>query len=575
MELHLAVAKIRGTVLNMSTHLVARELAGVLAIVQPRCIVADVALQPQLLSALRDVPRDAHTDIRTTHVLWLNPVGDHDVAAVAVNASGVVSTRAAPLLCMVQRGFEALLHATFATHHLGPESVLGADSATAVCPPQWGAANAPRSQTKGVIFDFGPGTGSLAMSTRLAVGVMQATDVVTGAAPSVPSIAGGAPAGASTSVADMHALVTAAVRSVLGEVVDDAEQSILAAGVDSRVALQCHAAVEKALDSKLPVTLVFDYPTISAIVGYVSTRMLGDSDTPPLPQHLAAGEGPVAAVCQVGSVRSNLPVAGESISDIDSSQQLSPVPDSLSTVPFARWDVNVPPAFDSGSKPMAHFGGFVAKVELFDTQLFACASSEAILMDPQQRLLLELSVSPLAAARVSSSAGSVYVGSFFQEYAARTALEQHATLRGSSFSATGIASSVVSGRLSFTYGMNGPSLTVQTACSSSLVAAHLGRQCLAQRTSAFALAAGVNMLLDPLSTAMFSSAAMLAADGRCKALDARADGYVRAEAVGLLTMSRVAEAAFVVDRPACFFAGSAVNQDGRSTSLTGERAHSP
>ena len=535
MELHLAVAKIRGTVVNVNTHLVARELAGVLAIAQPRCIVADVALQPQLLSALRDMPR-----MRTTHVLWVEPVGEPE-AAVAVT----------PLLCVVQQ-----LHATLATHHLGPEIVLAADSATA----------------KGVIFDFGPGTGSLAMSTRLAVGVMRATDVVTGA---VPSIAGGASAGAPTSVADMHALVTAAVRSVLGEVVDDAEQSILAAGVDSRVALQCHAAVEKALDSKLPVTLVFDYPTISAIVGYVSTRMLGDSDTPPLPQHLAAGEGPVAAVCQVGSVRSNLPVAGESISDIDSSQQLSPVPDSLSTVPFARWDVNVPPAFDSGSKPMAHFGGFVTDVETFDAQLFACASSEATLMDPQQRLLLELSVSPLAAARVSSSAGSVFVGSFFQEYAARTALEQHATLRGSSFSATGIASSVVSGRLSFTYGMNGPSLTVQTACSSSLVAAHLGRQCLAQRTSVFSLAAGVNMLLDPLSTAMFSSAAMLAADGRCKALDARADGYVRAEAVGLLTMSRVAEAAFVVDRPACFFAGSAVNQDGRSTSLTGKPAHSP
>ena len=374
----------------------------------------------------------------------------------------------------------------------------------------------------------------------------------------------------------MRDTITAAVRSALGEVVDNPDESILAAGVDSRVALQCHAAVEKALATKLPVTLVFDYPTVSAIVGYVSTLMAGVSDTPAPSQHLAAGESAAAAVCQVGSVRSKLPVAGTSISDSDSSQQpLGPVPDSLCTVPLARWDVNVPPAFDSGSKPMASFGGFVTDVETFDAQLFACASSEATLMDPQQRLLLELSVSLLAAARVSSPNGSVYVGNFFQEYAARTALEQHATLRGSSFSATGIASSVVSGRLSFTYGMNGPSLTVQTACSSSLVAAHLGRQCLAQRTSAFSLAAGVNMLLDPLSTAMFSSAAMLAADGRCKALDARADGYVRAEAVGLLTMSRVAEAAFVVDRPACFFAGSAVNQDGRSTSLTGKPAHSP
>jgi hypothetical protein len=74
MELHFAVSKIRGRVLNMSTHPAARELAGVLATAQPRCIVADVALQPQLLNALRDV----HTDARTTHVLWLDPRGDHD-----------------------------------------------------------------------------------------------------------------------------------------------------------------------------------------------------------------------------------------------------------------------------------------------------------------------------------------------------------------------------------------------------------------------------------------------------------------------------------------------------------------
>ena len=368
------------------------------------------------------------------------------------------------------------------------------------------AAARPPAQLDGVILDFGPGTGTLAMTARLTTGVMRATDLIRGPAQSAAR-SGGDGGGACVVSAELRSQITAVVQSVLGDdVVNDPDEAF---NVDSRLALRLHGVIEKATELTLPVTLCFDYPTVAAVADFVTDLLRADTDTPPPPQHLAAGEGAAVALCQVGAVRSKLPVSGAAIADSDSSQQpLGPVPDSLAHVPFARWDANVPPAFDSTTKPTARFGGFVEDVEEFDAQLFGCGSSEATLMDPQQRLLMELSMRALAAARVTSSFGGVVVGSFVHEYAALIPLER-GPLRGSSFSATGISGSVMSGRLSFTYGLSGPSLTVQTACSSSLVATHLGCQSLAQRTATYTLAAGANLLLDPLSTHMFSSAGML------------------------------------------------------------------
>jgi acyl carrier protein len=308
------------------------------------------------------------------------------------------------------------------------------------------AAPAP-AQLDGVILDFGPGTGTLAMTARLTTGVvMRARDLVRDAAQCVRS-----DCGARVVPAELRSQITAVVQSVLGDdVVNDPDEAF---NVDSRLALRIHGAIEKATDLSLPVTLCFDYPTVAAVSDFVTHLLRADTDTPPPPQHLAAGEGSTVALCQVGAVRSKLPVSGAAIADSDSSQQpLSPVPDSLAHVPFVRWDANVPPAFDSTSKPLARFGGFVTDVEEFDAQLFGCGSSESTLMDPQQRLLMELSMRALAAARVTSSFGGVVVGSFVHEYAALVPLER-GPLRGSSFSATGISSSVMAGRLSFTYGL--------------------------------------------------------------------------------------------------------------------------
>ena len=133
-------------------------------------------------------------------------------------------------------------------------------------------------------------------------------------------------------------------------------------------------------------------------------------------------------------------------------------------------------------------------------------------------------------------------------------------------SATGGAFSVAAGRLSFTYSLKGPAVSIDTACSSALVAAHQGVLQLHSVPQYPVLAAGVNLVLSEATTAAAQAAGMLAADGRCKALDAAADGYVRAEACTAFLLS--AESVGLETAGAVFLAGTFVNQDGRSSSLT-------
>src|SRR5262249_17723064 len=132
----------------------------------------------------------------------------------------------------------------------------------------------------------------------------------------------------------------------------------------------------------------------------------------------------------------------------------------------------------------------------------------------------------------------------------------------------GTTFSVAAGRLSYALGLKGPTLAVDTACSSSLVAIHLACQSLRCHESDVALAGGVNALLSPETSAEFSKLGVLAPDGRCKAFDASADGYVRGEGCGVVVLKRLASALQSGDRIIAVIRGSALNHDGRSGGLT-------
>lgn len=344
-----------------------------------------------------------------------------------------------------------------------------------------------------------------------------------------------------------------------------ADERFTSYGLDSLAITAILTRAGQRVGRAVPATAAWRYPTVGELARYLAGPARSEAvdrarSTAPRPQR-----EPIAVI----GLAARLPGAAT----VDEFWELLCTGrDAVGATPVQRWDAMrwFHPDRDEPGKVATRHGGFLDEIAEFDPLFFGISPGEAAQIDPQQRLTLELAWEALDDAGVRpgglrGQAVGVYTGAMWTDYAALLAADPALM---TSYSATGMDTSIISARISYLLGLTGPSITVNTACSSSLVAIHQAIRALSSGDCDMAVAGGVSLMLTPPSTVAMSRFGAMSPDGRCKAFDSRANGYVRGEGAGLVVLAPLSRALAEGHRIYCTILGGAVNNDGFSNGLT-------